>query len=183
MRNSILLAPHNDDEALFGSYTIMRDKPQVYIVYDSYVQVTRGYYFADKETRRNESIHACDILGVWPPIFLGLNDEHTDYQEVYNAIKNMKTPEDYFVFAPKHEKEGNRHHNLVALACEEIFASGNLIKYLTYTHQGKSTSDKVVSHTPQMANLKQLALACYQSQLKISDCRPHFIRSQEEYYA
>ena len=32
----ILLAPHNDDEALFAAYTIMREHPLVIVVTDGY---------------------------------------------------------------------------------------------------------------------------------------------------
>jgi LmbE family N-acetylglucosaminyl deacetylase len=65
---SLALFPHNDDESLFMAYTLMREKPVVVIVFDSYVQ-----NWCTKEERRQESINALKLVGI-TPIFLGLND-------------------------------------------------------------------------------------------------------------
>ena len=60
---SIFLAPHNDDEALFGSFTIIREKPLVVIITDSWIQPNRGEKGCDAETRWNETKKAMEILG------------------------------------------------------------------------------------------------------------------------
>jgi len=62
-RNQILIAPHNDDEVLFAAYTLMRNRLHVVIVTDSYIQEERGDIGCDAETRRQESIKACALLG------------------------------------------------------------------------------------------------------------------------
>src|SRR5262245_21395624 len=58
----LFLAPHNDDETLFGAFTLQRERPVVLILYDSYVQVNRGAAWCDAETRREETRKAARIL-------------------------------------------------------------------------------------------------------------------------
>ncbi len=89
---------------------------------------------------------------------------------------------DYRIWAPAYEVNGHKHHNAVALAAKDISYS-NLIPYLTYTGIGKSVSrNVVVPERWEHVQLKLQALACYTSQIALPDCRPHFLRSQEEYY-
>jgi hypothetical protein len=38
----VFLSPHHDDETLFGAFTLLRERPLVVIVTDSYVQFNRG---------------------------------------------------------------------------------------------------------------------------------------------
>lgn len=59
----LFLSPHNDDETLFGAFTIMREKPLVVVVFDSYIQVARGAEWCDWKTRRQETARAMIALG------------------------------------------------------------------------------------------------------------------------
>ena len=52
VRDIIFLAPHNDDETLFAAYTLMRYKPFVIIVTDSFIQPERGDTGCTAEIRR-----------------------------------------------------------------------------------------------------------------------------------
>ena len=52
---SLFLAPHNDDEALFGAYIIQTYKPLVVILTDSYIQYERGETQCSAAARREES--------------------------------------------------------------------------------------------------------------------------------
>lgn len=65
----LLISPHNDDETLFAAFTIMRERPVVLVVFDSEVQVLRGFADCDAVTRRNETMHAMAEL-------TGAYDEH-----------------------------------------------------------------------------------------------------------
>ena len=60
----LFVSPHNDDAVLFGAFTLLRERPVVLTVFDSYVQVARGFKLADFSARRNEDVRAVrDVLG------------------------------------------------------------------------------------------------------------------------
>ncbi|HWY34294.1 MAG TPA: PIG-L family deacetylase [Nitrosopumilaceae archaeon] len=187
----LFISPHNDDESLFGAFTIQRENCQVVIVFDSFIQTHRGYLQCSAVNRRDESIQACKIMGVDPPIFLGFSDaeEYTPYLEekIIIALKRrFKAIE--AVWSPAEEEYGHAQHNMVARACRAAF--GPLIKdqYLTYVNPPgqsyKSISGKEVPTKPDWVFRKLQALACYYTQVTISElgCWPHFLRSQYEYY-
>jgi LmbE family N-acetylglucosaminyl deacetylase len=69
---AIFISPHNDDETLFGAFTILRTLPLVVVVFDSYAQEQRGNPVTWRQ-RRAETLAACEILGV-RAIFLGFSD-------------------------------------------------------------------------------------------------------------
>ena len=183
----IFISSHNDDEALFGSFTIMRHRHdvEVVVVYDSYVQVSRGYSYCTKEQRRAETTEALITMGVVkPPRFIGLRDDAT-----VDATVVAETLAEYAgcaIWAPAYENDGNRHHNTVARAVGATITedSPQVVRYLSYTSNGKSTSQVPVfpAHWSDIP-LKLIALSCYHSQIEIPDCRPHFLRDQSEYYA
>lgn len=183
----VFISPHNDDEVLFGAFTIMRHREdiEVVVVYDSYVQVTRGNPRCTAKQRRAETIEALTSMGVKLfPQFLGLRDDvPADHIDVLNAIAQF---EGCHLWGPAFENGGNRHHNVVALALSDMakLPGTTVTKYLTYTSAGKSTYGQLVApnHWSDIAS-KLIALSCYHSQIEVPDCRPHFLRSQEEYLA
>ena len=179
----LLISPHCDDESLFASFTIMAEKPQVLVVYDSYVQPTRGYTYATAGVRRSETIAALKEMGLEkPPIFLGLRDDETDPVKLAEALgPHVVSAEKLWAPAPE-EEGGNRHHELVGRFVQNKLGRRNVEYYLTYSSKGKSTSSRAFYPTPDMVIRKHRALARYVSQIEVPDCRPHFLRSQEEYY-
>ena len=54
---NLLLSPHNDDEALFASYTVIRERPHVVVCH----RAAHGY--GDPDEREAESRAAVEILG------------------------------------------------------------------------------------------------------------------------
>lgn len=174
----IFVSPHNDDETLFGTFTILREKPLVVVVFDSYVQTNRGLAGTWQE-RRAETEAAMEILGVGVQ-FLGFRDD--DGTVTPDAIGKRL---DYFhgtqEFLPAFERDGHYHHNTVALARTQA------TRYLTYTTAGKSVSNcRVPIEDPNWIELKLKALSCYKSQFNLDPrmgCWPHFLRDQTEYYA
>lgn len=182
---AIFVAPHNDDETLFGAFTILREKPLVVIVYDGHLQADRGLPVTWHE-RRAETSSALNILGGATACFLGIPDNDPGVTPAMIRAKLLETlgKIDETVFAPAWEFDGHEQHNLVAEAIED---ASNVRRYLTYTrHAGKSTGGRPVpiglrGWIPR----KLAALACYQSQFDLDPrmgCYPHFLRSQEEYY-
>ena len=187
----LFISPHCDDETLFGAFTILREQPYVMIVYDGYVQQKRGLPVTMLQ-RRQESIAALDILGI--PVnkilFGGLHDSRdvdvTGLGDlIYAATSNLKLDE---IYLPAFEKDGHHQHNLVAqVRFTRSIGLTRVKRYMTYTSKGKSVSSNPVPINDPMWIAKKLqALACYTSQMCLDPrmgCRPHFLRSQEEFYA
>ncbi len=179
---SILIAPHNDDETLFGAFTLLRERPLVAVVFDSFVQPARGNPGTSATERRCETLEACKILGVHA-VFLGFSD--ADETVTADKIRRRLFAAGLVtgpVFAPAFEPAGNAQHNLVAAAIED---GPGVTRYLTYTPAGKSTSKygRVPIMDPAWIGLKLRALACYESQWAPRlGCFPHFLRDQTEYY-
>jgi len=176
---NLLFAPHNDDEALFCSFVIQREKPLVVIVFDGHVQAKRGAPITAQQ-RRTESLAAMDELGAIPPLFLGYSDAEevpaTFADNIRNLIERHK-PEK--VFAPAVEEGGHHQHNIVGRVVRAVFPKTT--HYMTYTSSGKSLGVPV-SAEPDMIRRKLRALACYQSQIELANCRDHFQRDLIEYY-
>lgn len=173
----LLLSPHPDDECLFASFTICRERPLVVICFDSYVQVERGAHNCTAQRRRAETLAAMSFLGQPEVRFLGFRDSGFDAAELITALKNFGQPEE--VYAPALEDGGHIQHNLIGELADKLFR--NVRHFMTYTNRGKS-SGVPVPFEPQWLINKFRALACYQTQI----CHPanteHFLRSQHEYY-
>jgi LmbE family N-acetylglucosaminyl deacetylase len=176
---NLFVSPHCDDETLFGAFTLLREKPLVVIVYDGYVQQSRGLNIsADQRTR--ETQEAMKILGV-DVEFLGLRDDDTSLNElqITNLLESRYHPEG--VFIPAVEIHGHRQHNLVGRISLPVIQ-----RYMTYTDEGKSTSNNPVKIEDGSWVAKKLrAMACYESQMTLDSrcgCLPHFLRPIHEYY-
>lgn len=173
----ILLSPHNDDETLFAAYTIMREKPLVVIVTDSYIQYERG----DKitaEQRRNETREAMSILGA-PVIFLGIRDTELTGDKLEEVLKYFKAD---IVYAPA-VQGGNGQHDIVGQVANLVFP--NVIHYTTYTRSELWTTGSVeIKPTQSERILKNQALDCYRSQINLASTAPHFtaVRQKSEFY-
>lgn len=181
---AIFIAPHNDDETLFGAFTILREKPLVVIVYDGYLQHDRGLP-VEAFQRRNETRRALEHLG-GIPCYLGIPDNDPGVTAGTIRAKFLEALGRFneTVYAPAWEHDGHDQHNLVASAIDD---GPNVKRYLTYTrHGGKSTSGRPVPiEAAEWIPKKLAALACYTSQFNLDarmGCFPHFLRDQSEYY-
>jgi LmbE family N-acetylglucosaminyl deacetylase len=175
----IFISPHNDDEVLFGAFTLLRERPLVVFVFDSYVQPSRGLSGTSAERRRAESLEACGILGC-ECRFLGLRDDaEASAIRIGSLIEDLEPSE---IWAPASEVGGHAQHNLVAAACNRFPAAH---RYLTYTAAGKSFGLKEVPiQQAYWIPAKLFALASYTSQHSLDPrmgCWPHFIGDQREY--
>lgn len=201
----IFISPHNDDETLFGAFSILKHRPKVIFVYDSVIQELRGDLMCSAASRRGESVSALRELGVpFSDIyFCGISDataykisedgeeEGITVKDIANAISEGlaafgASDSDYVgrVFAPLYEIEGHIHHNAVAYAAATIFSPSQITNYCTYTPVGKTLSpNQVAIEDPGWIVKKFRALTCYQSQIRKWETQPHFLRSQYEYTA
>lgn len=179
----ILLAPHNDDEALFAAYTIMREKPLVIICTDGYIQGLRGDPIT-AEQRREETLAAMAVLGMPEVRFLGIKDTELTPEllekELEALTSLMRIPE--VVYAPAIQG-GNGQHDMVGMVASKLFS--NVIHYTTYTRTELWTQGKTeIIPTLEEIQLKNMALDCYQSQIDLSATAPHFaaVRGKSEFY-
>jgi LmbE family N-acetylglucosaminyl deacetylase len=173
----LFISPHNDDEALFGAFTILREKPMVFIVTDSARQMGRGISASE---RRKESLAAMKVLGAEVE-FMGIPDAALNVHDFNKRINEFIAAFGPFehIYAPAFEAAGNVDHNLIA---EHNFDLP-VTRYLTYTKSGKSRSAKMVHFENDWPLLKLQALTCYRTQIFEPSTRDHFLREQYEYYA
>lgn len=164
---SVLLTPHPDDETLFATFTLLREKPHVVCVFDC------------GDERRTEFEAAMRTLGIKAPETWGFpEDPWPNWASIREAIRNLGAER---LYAPEAGDMGNLHHIGVGHAAAD---SGiPTVHYLTYTTAGKQTSGNPVPYEPAWIGLKLRALACYESQYAHPSHAPHFMRGLDEFYA
>lgn len=163
--DKLFIAPHCDDETLFGSFILLREHPQVVIV------------MPESEDRKVETIQAMHVLGQMPPLFLDVPTK-SGYVPVRDALKIFTVTGSVWAPAPE-ISGGNIDHNTVSRVATTIWPDAYL--YTTYSQAGKSRTSKPIEPHPDWIRLKHLALACYVSQIEAPACREHFLRDIREY--
>lgn len=175
---NLAIIPHQDDENLFISFTLQREKPLVLIVTDSYIQFNRGDGIT-AEQRRNESIEASKLIG-YPVLFACLRDDSVTSSDVVELLSNFNGFGK--VYAPAIQG-GNIHHDMIGEAAKQVFPG--LIQYTTYTKTELWTKGNTeIVPTKEENELKIKALGCYTSQLNLLSTRPHFaaVLDKSEFY-
>ena len=187
---NLFLAPHNDDEALFGAYIIQTYKPLVLVVTDSYIQYERGEKACSAEARIAETKAAMTVLGAEVE-FLHLPDKSLNAAELRTALMRFIVSEKRFdfngdyrapemTFAPVVEEGGNWAHNVVGEVAGQMFS--RLQSYYTYTNKRDYPQGEVrVPATDEMHRKKLEALRCYKSQWA-NCCRLYFETPQKDEY-
>lgn len=194
--SSIFVSPHDDDHALFGAFTCLREAPILVVVFDSFTQAKRGLP-ATHEIRMLETRKAATILGCNVIIRLGFRDDddsitpHQIRSRLGELLGGIGTRRIRRIFSPAFEIGGHKHHNLVAttfgMPIPDLPQRDPMITYYaTYTTSGKTESGYAVPILDGTWIQKKLqSLACYPSQMNLDPrmgCWPHFLRAQEEYY-
>lgn len=184
MNTKLFVSPHNDDAALFGAFTLLREKPMVLTVFDSFVQVERGYPECNADARRDEDRRAiaiclqCTIHSGYVPDNLPVAEAAPKVHSVLSQWRRVTE-----VWLPAVEQGGHEQHNLVGELGLEVFREAKIHRYLTYTRAGKSTGGTLVTPEGPMVLKKLQALTCYRTQIEINPLGswPHFLRDQNEY--
>jgi LmbE family N-acetylglucosaminyl deacetylase len=174
---NILLAPHNDDEALFCSYIIQQNNPLVIVVTDGMNMIHKGI---TPEIRREETLRAMEILGA-SVLFLGLHDDKLTPSQVAFALKGIKPS---WVFAPAVYKHGHIGHNIVGQVALDLWKD-KVIKYATYqVNDFELKGDIAVYPTKKEECLKELALKEYRTQNVDGVAKVHFdaVKGKPEYF-
>lgn len=168
---NLFLSPHNDDETLFGAFTLLRDKPLVVVITDGWIQYNRGDLGCHADTRREETIRAMEILGC-PVAFLGIKDTELTEELLIQRLAQFKHLGFERIYAPAIQG-GNPQHDLIGKVAGQSFT--NVVYYTTYTRTELWTKGSVeIIPTLEEKELKEKALWCYQSQIKLPATRPHF---------
>lgn len=166
---NLFIAPHNDDEALFGAFTLMREKPLVLVVTDSYIQPKRGDTGCSAIERRNETIAAMKLAGC-AVVFGGIHDDELNPSHLFSLYKSFQNFDKVYVPTVQ---GGNPQHDLIRLVANDYFK--NIAGYTTYTKTELWTEGTLeVVPTPEELELKEKMLWCYQSQIKLPSTKPHF---------
>lgn len=171
--DSIILCPHNDDEALFCSSLIIRYNIPVIIVFDSFVQEKRNKLIT-KEIRRKESENAMKILG-GGLMFWGFRDDENNDEIIEEKIKTLSGFKRIYVPLP--EIDGNPQHNLIGILGQKIFKE-KAVMYGTYK-SGRSypTGEVELILMDKEREKKNRALDCYVSQTKLSDWNKEYFEN------
>ena len=181
---TLFLAPHSDDEVLFGAFTIMRFKPDVIICTSDPDRRTA-------ELRSTETYHAMEELGAglidvrfWPHREGTLDvdtvklDLEAHAPRKFSPVGDVSTIHGGYeaVFAPLPEVNGHDEHNAVGTAALEIFGPERTAFYTTYTRSGFRTRQGAeVPFTTEMLARKLRALSQYVTQMEHKDRRPWFV--------
>ena len=178
---TLFLAPHNDDEALFGAYIIQLHKPLVIVVTDSYIQYERGEMLSLWTARRLETLAAMEELD--PEIdvdFLGVKDKEFN-QELCEAALAPYAAEKYdIVFAPSPNEGGNWMHDVTGQVAAKLFPT--VRHYSTYTKSREYPQGMTpVPATEAMKAKKLKAIACYKSQMN-NVCRMYLTTPHKDEY-
>lgn len=172
----ILLSPHNDDEALFASFTILREKPIVIIVTDGYAHQER--FGLPIGQRRSESIEAMKVLGA-EIMFLGISDIELTHDGLNEELKKLN-PEK--VYAPAIMVNGNCQHNIVGIVAKQLWGD-KVTFYSTYTIDDLTPRGNIeIKPTEEEMRLKNEALSKYKSQLRLNKAHFDAVRDKSEYY-
>lgn len=166
---SVFLAPHNDDETLFGAFTLARDKPIVINI------LWCGHQ------RAHETLNALEILGCQGEQWRHADEADPDWSLIETRLRLLADNTDGTVYAPAPETVGgNQHHDALGRLAGKVFGR-RVTYYATYTDKGKSDGTPVEMR-PEWVGLKLRALACYPSQYEHPSHAPHFVRGLEEFY-
>ena len=169
------MSPHNDDEALFGSYTIMRRKPLVAIVTDSWMQFERGQGITTSQ-RRAETLEAMRLLGA-PVEFLGIKDTELSAVNLAERLRDIHPSK---VYAPQ-PNSLNPQHNIVGDIAYRLWPD-KVIFYSTYTRTSLTPEGEIeIAPKYEEIRLKNRALDCYQSQISINNRQFLAVRGKSEF--
>ncbi len=172
----LFISPHNDDETLFGAFTLMREKPLVLIVTDSWIQFNRGE-ICTAQDRWEETCNAMKILEC-SVIRLGIRDDIIEERHLEQSFIRFNNFDK--VYIPSLQG-GNPHHDMINKVGKKIFRDRS-VEYTTYTKSELYTVGKIeIKPTPEEIELKNKALDCYISQVRING--PHFnaVRGKSEW--
>ena len=174
---TLLLSPHNDDEALFASYICLREKPRVVVALDGSLK----RHGPTPQQRAEESAAAMEVLGCEFE-HLGFPVDLRDWEPIRERLAQEEPSR---VWAPFPEPDGHRHHNALARTALSLWGAARVSFYTTYRLVDgwpvRTTTPEPIQPKPGWEELKRQALACYPSQAEQPGTAMHFERPLDEY--
>lgn len=150
----IFLAPHNDDECLFGLDILIEERPLVVIVTHSTLQGDNGF------ERALESYKAIKDLGL-SICYLQIDEDKLTEEALVDKLGKFYTTD--VVYIPK--ESDNEQHNLVRETAKKIFR--NTYEYDNYLNG-------VVSKETKYPEIKKQILKHYKTQIENPLTRHYF---------
>lgn len=150
----IFLAPHNDDECLFGLDILIEERPLVIIVTHSTLQGDNGF------ERALESYKAIKDLGL-SICYLQIDEDKLTEEALVDKLGKFYTTD--VVYIPK--ESDNEQHNLVRETAKKIFR--NTYEYDNYLNG-------VVSKETKYPEIKKQVLKHYKTQIENQLTRHYF---------
>ncbi len=142
----IFLAPHNDDECLFGLDILIEEKPLVVIVTHSTLQGDNGF------ERALESYRAIKELGL-SICYLQIDEDKLTEEILTEKLAMFYTTD--IIYIPK--KSDNPQHNIVSDVAKKIFR--NTYEYDNYLNG-------IVSKKTKYPKIKRQVLKHYKTQIE-----------------
>jgi LmbE family N-acetylglucosaminyl deacetylase len=173
---TVFLSPHNDDETLFGAYTLLRYRPLVIVCFRS------AGDWGPAAVREAETAAAMNVLDCqWQQWSHPDTPRIPDWTKVEQSLLTLEEPGR--VWAPAPEEDGHDQHNGIGELAARLWPD-RVTWYTTYTrHGGRSDWGEPVPYEPHWPRLKQAALDCYESQARDPRTGKHFRRPLDEFYA
>ncbi len=171
---SVLFAPHNDDETLFASFTLLRYRPRVVVCFEG-----SGDY-GDPRVREEETRQAMSVFGAGPVVQWAATV--TDLAERMAEFDRLERPRQ--VWAPS-GRTSHPEHLAVAAAARAVFGD-RVATYHTYElRDGQPLKVEAGRLSrplePIWVSHKLRALARYQSQLAHPRAVQFFTWDLDEY--
>lgn len=177
----LAIIPHNDDESLFLAFTLLREKPLVVIVTDSFIQFNRGDGIT-ADQRWEETVKAMQVLGC-PVMRLGIRDDVIDEWAVKDKLSRFSGFDE--VYAPAIQG-GNKDHDLIGRVVKEMDWDKRIVEYYaTYSAtELYTTGEREIVPTQEELDLKNRALVCYKSQINLPSTKPHYeaVKGKSEWF-
>jgi len=153
----------------------MRRKPLVIICSDSWIQYQRGDGITAGE-RRSETKRATKIFEAEVD-FLGIPDSELEGKKLINALVGYRPDK---VYAPLPNSK-NEQHSLVGKVAYDLWPD-NLVYYSTYTQDSLEPKGEIeIVPTAEEIELKNKALDCYKSQIRINNQHFLAVRGKSEF--
>lgn len=177
----LFLSPHNDDETLFGAFTLLAHRPKVIVVLRSFRQNELHGFDSSWAERERETDAAMKVLGVtWNQ--WGHTDVEPDWERVEADLRDVRLGPGARVWAPAPEDEGNPQHNEIGEIAARVFP-GNVTHYMTYTNGRGRSAGTPVKYKNEWVAWKLCALSCYASQIRLESTCHHFMQPLHEFTA
>lgn len=168
---NLFIAPHPDDEILFGAYILQRKSCHVVICTDGTSHAKK--FGIPIEKRREESQKAANIIQNNPfsdgnVTFLGIPEEKLTLSVLQEKIWVTFNPKKIEMLFLPTKTGGNPHHDTVSDLNNGLIASLNHIPALYYGTYSKidlkPTGEMAIIPTEEEISKKTEALACFISQ-------------------